>query len=518
VSTLELPGYRVVRGERPIPEEGLRNDVAAFLGRTDRGPLGVPVRVTSRLGYAAVYGRQRAALATPRAVEAYFANDGEVAWVLRTGRGGDCAHAEIELGAVAYGTWELDGPVRLSLPGNRLRVIATSPGIWANGATVTITYRAFGLTAAPELDVRIAVADEPVIQRAGLAADELIDAIASSGLLTATFEGTPVGAKPAASSSGPSQQRWTLTLGGETDEPLVTRADYLDAVIEQAQIDEIALVCAPDLESDLTPPEQDDVISALASSAAASQDRLVVLTTSRMRPVDIGTWRSDIAKAVPDAAQQKAVAAYAPFLLAEELTRTSVDRYVPTNPVGHVCGVISKLDRERGSGWAPANALVNDAIDIATRSTAAEQLFAVNQQVNLLRCRPGGGLEIWGARTLDTGDGRHIAHRRLVHRIVRAIRRVAEPLVFDPNTEVLWFTVVRAVSGVLLEAFRSGFLQGETPDQAYRVRCDETTNTQDSIDAGEVVCEIEIAPAVPMEFITLRLTLGAQGLLEVVEQ
>jgi uncharacterized protein len=243
-----------------------------------------------------------------------------------------------------------------------------------------------------------------------------------------------------------------------------------------------------------------------------------VLTTSRMRPVDIGTWRSDIAKAVPDAAQQKAVAAYAPFLLAEELTRTSVDRYVPTNPVGHVCGVISKLDRERGSGWAPANALVNDAIDIATRSTAAEQLFAVNQQVNLLRCRPGGGLEIWGARTLDTGDGRHIAHRRLVHRVVRAIRRVAEPLVFDPNTEVLWFTVVRAVSGVLLEAFRSGFLQGETPDQAYRVRCDETTNTQDSIDAGEVVCEIEIAPAVPMEFITLRLTLGAQGLLEVVEQ
>jgi uncharacterized protein len=105
-----------------------------------------------------------------------------------------------------------------------------------------------------------------------------------------------------------------------------------------------------------------------------------------------------------------------------------------------------------------------------------------------------------------------------VHRIVRAIRRVADPLVFDTNGPVLWFTVARAVSGVLMEAFRSGFLQGDTPDQAYRVRCDEVTNTQDRIDAGEVVCEIEIAPAAPMEFITLRLTLGAQGLLEVVEQ
>jgi phage tail sheath protein FI len=142
----------------------------------------------------------------------------------------------------------------------------------------------------------------------------------------------------------------------------------------------------------------------------------------------------------------------------------------------------------------------------------------VSQRVNLLRCRVGGGLEVWGARTLDAGDGRHIAHRRLIHRIVRAIRRVAEPLTFDTNGPLLRFALVRAVSGVLLEAFRSGFLQGETPDQAYRVRCDEATNPPERIDAGEVVCEIEIAPAVPMEFITLRLTLGAQGLLEVVEQ
>jgi phage tail sheath protein FI len=237
-----------------------------------------------------------------------------------------------------------------------------------------------------------------------------------------------------------------------------------------------------------------------------------------MRPVDLAVWRGRIAAAVTDAAHQRAVAAYAPWLVAEDPTRTSVDRYRPANPAGHVCGVISRLDRERGSGWTPANALVSDAVDVASGSTEAEQAFAVSQQVNLLRCRVGGGLEIWGGRTLDTGEGRHIAHRRLVHRVVRAIRRVAEPLVFDTNGPLLWFAVVRAVSGVLLEAFRSGFLQGETPDQAYRVRCDETTNTPDRIDAGEVVCEIEIAPAAPMEFITLRLTFGAQGLLEVVEQ
>jgi phage tail sheath protein FI len=225
-----------------------------------------------------------------------------------------------------------------------------------------------------------------------------------------------------------------------------------------------------------------------------------------------------LAAALPDAREQRAVAAYWPWLLAENLTCTGVERYQLTNPVGHICGAVAVRDRERGSGWSPANVPVNDAVDIATVASETDQALAVSKQVNLLRCRVGGGLEIWGSRTLDTGDGRHIAHRRLVHRIVRAVRRVAEPLVFDTNGPVLWFMVTRAISSVLLEAFRAGALQGETPDQAYRVRCDESINTQDLIDAGLVVCEIELAPAVPMEFITLRLTLGAQGLLEVVEQ
>jgi hypothetical protein len=517
VSTLELPGYRVVDDRRPIPEEGLRNDVAAFLGRTDRGPLGVAVRVASRHDYATVFGGQRPGMATPRAVEAYFANDGDVAWVLRCGSAGAPASAVATLGTVTAGGWAPDGPVRLGLTGNKLRVEATSPGTWADGATVRITYRAFGLTGTPELDLRVAIVGEPVFQLSRLSPGDLLAAIGSTGLLDAAFDGESAAAAPSGPSAGPAVLTWTLTLAGAV-EPAVTRAEYHDAVVSQAQVGEIALVCAPDLETDLGPLDQDDVIAALATAAVDSQDRLVVLATPLIDSTEIETWRAHLAAVAPDAAQQRSLAAYAPWLVSENLVPGAVDRYVATNPVGHVCGLISTLDRSRGSGWAPANALVNDAIDVAVTSSDDEQAFASARQVNLLRCRPGGGLEVWGARTLDTGDGRQIAHRRLIHRIVRAIRRVAEPLVFDPNTQLLWFMVVRSVSRVLLEAFRSGFLQGETPDQAYRVRCDAATNNQETIDAGEVVCEIEIAPAVPMEFITLRLTLGVQGLLEVVEQ
>jgi len=500
-----------------VPEEGLRNDVAAFLGRADRGPLGVPARITSRHEYAVVYGRRRAGLATPRAVEAYYANGGEVAWVLRTGHGGAAAAATIELGAVAGGSWEPDGPARLALPGNRLRLVATSPGTWCDGATARVTYRAFGPTGAPQLDISLDVPGEPPVQLAGVAQDELIAAIGSMGLVTASFEGEPVAAEAPGPSSGPAQRSFTATLGGGR-EPAVERTDYLDAVVGQAQIEEIALVCAPDLDSDLPAADCDEVVASLADAAAVAQDRLVVLSTALTRSGDVEVWRARLASAVTDGSRERAVAVYAPWLMAESLSPSGRDRYVATNPVGHVCGVISRLDRERGSGWAPANTLVADTVDVAARSTDAERAFAISRQLNLLRCRPGGGLEIWGARTLDAGDGRQIAHRRLVHRLVRAIRRVAAPLVFDTNAQLLWFAVVRAVSGVLLEAFRNGFLQGARPDQAYRVRCDATTNTAEHVDAGLVVCEIEIAPAAPMEFITLRLTLGTQGLLEVVEQ
>jgi phage tail sheath protein FI len=273
----------------------------------------------------------------------------------------------------------------------------------------------------------------------------------------------------------------------------------------------------PGLAQLLTEQDQADVVAELAASCAFSQDRLAIVSAAETDAGSFAAWRERTTTAVSDPAQQRAVAAYFPWLLAEDLAGAGPDRYPPTDPVGHVSGVIARLDRERGSGWSPANVLVSDAVDTAVPLPLSVQAAVLDSGANLLRARVGGGLEIWGAHTLDPGDGRYLAHRRLVHRIVRAVRRVLEPLAFDPNTQLLWFSVSRAVSGILMEAFRSGALRGETPDEAYRVRCDETTNPPDAIDDGRVVCLVEVAPATPMEFITLRLTLGADGLLEVVE-
>jgi hypothetical protein len=111
-----------------------------------------------------------------------------------------------------------------------------------------------------------------------------------------------------------------------------------------------------------------------------------------------------------------------------------------------------------------------------------------------------------------------VAHRRLIHRLVRAIRRVAEPLVFGTNGPELWLTFVRAITTVLLAAFRAGALQGARPEQAFQVTCDATTNPPEQVDNGMLVCLVQVAPAVPMEFILLRIALSGEGVLEVFEQ
>ena len=114
-----------------------------------------------------------------------------------------------------------------------------------------------------------------------------------------------------------------------------------------------------------------------------------------------------------------------------------------------------------------------------------------------------------------SADRLFVAHRRLVHRLVRGFRRVAEPLVFETNGPTLWLALARAMTTLLVEVWRGGGLVGERPDEAFFVRCDQTNNPPQAIDEGRCLCEVGIAPATPMEFITIRIALRRDGSLEV---
>jgi hypothetical protein len=57
--------------------------------------------------------------------------------------------------------------------------------------------------------------------------------------------------------------------------------------------------------------------------------------------------------------------------------------------------------------------------------------------------------------------------------------------------------------------FDRGALMGDSPAQAFFVKCDAETNTRESREAGTVIADVGLAPAVPAEFVVVRITQSA---------
>jgi phage tail sheath protein FI len=87
----------------------------------------------------------------------------------------------------------------------------------------------------------------------------------------------------------------------------------------------------------------------------------------------------------------------------------------------------------------------------------------------------------------------------------RAIERDTQWVVFEPNGEQLWANVRRTVEDFLLKEWQSGALLGNKPEQAYFVRCDRSTMTQNDLDNGRLVCLVGVAPLRPAEFVIIRI-------------
>lgn len=491
VSTAHLPGLRFTAVPRPPDPSPLRSDVAGFLGRTRRGLVGVPVRVDGWRAYLREFGGLDRDAVASYALRSYFDNGGEVAWVLRLAG---------NAGTPASAAWE------------GCRIEASSPGPWANGTTITIRSQRIRAGDAPTLDFAIQAPGEPPEVLTGLAPGSLAEPDEwPSALIRPVAGGDEL---EDALAAGPRSREWRLELAGGSLAP-PDRIAYLAATERLSDQPEVALVALPDLATDL-PENADrrDVLEVLISRADELHDRLVLidLPCGRQEAPQVSAWLEELPGDLP----RRAAAAYHPWVAVQDPLETSATRLRSIPPSGPVAGLISRLDRERGAHHTPANAELRDALDLSRVFAPAEEEALFAARVNLLRCAPGRGLQVWGGRTLDAERaGRFIAHRRLVHRLVRAIRRVAEPLVFDVNGPELWLAFVRAITTVLLESWRGGGLKGARPEEAFRVQCDEETNPPQERDLGRVLCKIELAPAAPMEFIELRVAVSAEGGLEV---
>ncbi|MEU0885670.1 phage tail sheath C-terminal domain-containing protein [Lentzea sp. NPDC005914] len=217
-------------------------------------------------------------------------------------------------------------------------------------------------------------------------------------------------------------------------------------------------------------------------------------------------WRTDLAR---DSAFG---AAYYPHLIvANPLARpgaTAADKFVTVPPSGHVAGVWARTDAARGVWKAPANEVCRGIIRLETDVTTGEQSLLNPQQVNCIRSFGVNGMRVWGARTLAASDQswRYIPVRRLFIFIEESIRRGTQWVVFEPNNPDLWARVRRTVSAFLHQLWMQGALVGATPEQAFFIACNDSNNTQASIDDGKLIVDVGIAPVKPAEFVIFRIS------------
>jgi phage tail sheath protein FI len=176
-------------------------------------------------------------------------------------------------------------------------------------------------------------------------------------------------------------------------------------------------------------------------------------------------------------------------------------------PSGYVAGIYARTDFRRGVHKAPANEIVRGALDVTQPITKADQAVLNPASVNCLRFFSREGVKLYGARTLaaPASENRYVNVKRLMMLIRLSIERGTGWVVFEPNDFFLWAKIKRDVSAFLTILWRQGALMGATPEEAFFVKCDRETNPQETIDAGQVITVIGVAPVKPAEFVIFKI-------------
>jgi phage tail sheath protein FI len=181
-------------------------------------------------------------------------------------------------------------------------------------------------------------------------------------------------------------------------------------------------------------------------------------------------------------------------------------------PCGAVAGVFARTDTQRGVWKAPAglDATLVGVPQLSVPLTDPENGELNPLGINCLRAMPAAGRVIWGSRTLQGNDRlasewKYIPVRRVALYIEESLYRGTQWVVFEPNDEPLWAQIRLNVGAFMHSLFRQGAFQGTTPKEAYFVKCDKETTTQNDIDRGIVNILVGFAPLKPAEFVVIKI-------------
>jgi phage tail sheath protein FI len=513
---------------------GVATSITAFVGRALRGPTDAigPVTINSFGDFERIFGGLWLESTLGFAVRDFFLNGGSQAIIVR------CFHAAA--------TGRAEATLDAGSGANPLPLRAASPGSWGNNLRVRIDHDTRPLLATEAADTlfNLTVKDtrtglveifrnvsstpghprqvETVLQNESVLIRSTATSIAATRVRPGAHADPAAGKDVFDDSETTAHSSVILSpdpaAGDATDGEPLTEADISDAGLEADKLGMFALLkadlfnllCIPPHKLSTAPDETApvDVELTLIEAAAAFCQKhrafLIVDPPYRSTLTDILSFQKDDLPATNHAAL------YFPTLQQPNpLHDSQLEEFAPC---GAVAGIMARTDSQRGVWKAPAGTEARivgvPALSVPLTDAENGQLNPVG--INCLRTMPAAGRVVWGARTLEGSDRlasewKYIPVRRMALFIEETLFRGTQWVVFEPNDEPLWAQIRLNIGAFMQSLFRQGAFQGSTPREAYLVKCDRETTTQDDINRGVVNIMVGFAPLKPAEFVIIKI-------------
>jgi len=516
-ATLTYPGVYVEELTSAVHTiTGVATSIAAFIGWAPRGPVDKARLVLNWSDFNTNFGGLDSRSYLGYAVYHFFNNGGQSAYILRMANT-DSQNGQAEVAQTA------------SVAVGALTFTALNPGLWANDYQIVIknqTGSAKGrfrvqVVYAPQGGVPPTVVES--FENVGISAPDgqgryVVDVIekGSSLIRVTVATGNPVAVPndvPAAPNAAPVSPSPANQLSGGKEGDVLTPgtppfekallggkdSSNNDIPSKYSQLDYV------DLFNLLCVPGETTTSTLSTLEAYCEQKRAFLIADSDPGIADYHNLLSS-----GPGLTGKNAAFYFPWVAAPDLLNNNVTRNYP--PCGFVAGMYATTDSNRGVWKAPAGTetgLVGVSGAAMTLSNS-ENGFLNPIAINCIRKFPVYGTVIWGARTTQGNDEmgsqwKYIPVRRMALFIEESLYRGTQWVVFEPNDEPLWAQIRLNVGAFMHDLFRQGAFEGQTPKDAYLVKCDKETTTQNDINRGIVNILVGFAPLKPAEFVVLQI-------------
>jgi uncharacterized protein len=531
-SALTYPGVyieEIPSGVRTIT--GVATSITAFIGRAASGPTDDPVLINSLADYERRFGGLDVQSPMSYAVRDFYLNGGSQALIVRV------LHEDAKAAAI-----KLEGDGSPAIP---LDLEATSKGDWGNRLSAAIdhdTDKALPKTSPPQSDetrFNLTVRYRLRLGREEFALESFssvstgkndprsLPRVLERESALVRVHGDMPGARPISNVSqtgGKREIKWVDAIGG-SDGPDIKESDMIGDANKKTGLnalnkaDLFNLLCIPPIKrvTSTSPSTYSETKPQIYQAALA----LCVARRAMLIVDPDPKWGILLDQAVDNAMQgrnslnlsgndARNAALYFPCVRqVDPLRDNQVDIFVPC---GIVAGIMARTDAARGVWKAPAGleAALNGIQGLQLNLSDLENGQLNQLGINCLRSFPVNGRVVWGARTLRGADQaadeyKYVPVRRLALFIEESLYRGTQWVVFEPNDEPLWAQIRLNIGAFMHNLFRQGAFQGKTPREAYLVKCDKETTTQNDINLGIVNILVGFAPLKPAEFVVIKI-------------